>query len=142
MDIILASTSPYRRALLQRLQLPFSCVAPPVDEARLPGEAPAAMAGRLALAKAESVARLHPEALVIGSDQVAALGDRVLGKPGAPRLGNAEDWAPRLEKGIAALHDSGINGVPGTGMMAKGGCMNCSDEEVIASVDYMVESVQ
>ena len=65
MDIILASTSPYRRALLQRLQLPFSCVAPPVDEARLPGEAPAAMAGRLALAKAESVARLHPEALVI-----------------------------------------------------------------------------
>ncbi|MCB2068771.1 MAG: cytochrome c5 family protein [Ottowia sp.] len=64
------------------------------------------------------------------------------GAAGAPRLGNAEDWAPRLEKGVAALHDSGINGVPGTGMMAKGGCMNCSDEEVIASVDYMVESVQ
>jgi MAF protein len=83
MDIILASTSPYRRALLQRLQLPFRCVAPPVDESRLPGEAPATMAGRLALAKAQSVALLHPEALVIGSDQVAALDDRVLGKPGS-----------------------------------------------------------
>ena len=90
MDIILASTSPYRRALLQRLQLPFSCVAPAVDEARLPGEAPAAMAGRLALAKAESVARLHPEALVIGSDQVAALGDRVLGKPGSHEAARAQ----------------------------------------------------
>lgn len=90
MDIILASTSPYRRALLQRLQLPFSCMAPQVDEARLFGEAPAAMAGRLALEKAQSVALLHPAALVIGSDQVAALDDRVLGKPGSHEAARAQ----------------------------------------------------
>jgi septum formation protein len=90
MDIILASTSPYRRTLLQRLQLPFRCVAPAVDEAPLPGEQPAAMAARLALAKAQSVARLHPEALVIGSDQVAALDDRVMGKPGNHRAARAQ----------------------------------------------------
>lgn len=64
------------------------------------------------------------------------------GAAGAPRLGVAEDWTARLDKGVAALHDAGINGIPGTGMMAKGGCMDCSDEEVIAAVDYMLESIQ
>ena len=64
------------------------------------------------------------------------------GAAGAPKLGNADDWGPRIEKGVDALHISGLNGVAGTGMMAKGGCMNCSDEEVIGAVDYMVESVQ
>jgi septum formation protein len=82
MDLILASTSPYRRSLLERLQLPFRCLAPDADETPLPGEAPAALAARLALAKARSIARAHPASLVIGSDQVAALGDRLLGKPG------------------------------------------------------------
>jgi septum formation protein len=82
MEIILASTSSYRRALLERLGLPFQCVPPGVDEKQLPGETPAAMAARLALAKAESVAACSPQALVIGSDQVAALGGKVLGKPG------------------------------------------------------------
>lgn len=100
MDIILASTSPYRKALLQRLHVPFSCVAPTVAETRLPGEAPAAMAGRLALAKAQSVAALHPQALVIGSDQVAALGDRVLGKPG----GHASARAQLQASAGRALH--------------------------------------
>lgn len=82
MTLILASTSPYRRQLLERLQLPFESIPPEVDEAPLPGELPAALARRLALAKARAVSRLRPEALVIGSDQVAALGGRVLGKPG------------------------------------------------------------
>ena len=88
MDIILASTSPYRRRLLQRLHLPFRCLAPGVDEQGLAAESPAAMASRLALAKARSVAHAHPDALVIGSDQVAALespspgAPRILGKPG------------------------------------------------------------
>lgn len=82
MDLILASTSPYRRSLLERLQLPFRCLAPDADETPLPGEAPAALAARLALAKARSIARTNPTSLVIGSDQVAALGDRLLGKPG------------------------------------------------------------
>jgi MAF protein len=82
MDLILASSSPYRQRLLARLQIPFSCIAPEVDETRLPDEEPAAMAARLALAKARSVGRAHPDSLVIGSDQVAALEDTVMGKPG------------------------------------------------------------
>ncbi|CAA0119601.1 Maf-like protein YceF [Halioglobus japonicus] len=82
MDIILASTSPYRKILLERLQLSFSCIPPDIDEAPLPGEAPQAMAERLARAKARAVAQWHPDALVIGSDQVASLEGRIMGKPG------------------------------------------------------------
>jgi septum formation protein len=82
MDLILASTSPYRRQLLERLQLSFRCLPPQVDETPLPGESPRALATRLALAKAHAVSRLYPEALVIGSDQVACLGERIMGKPG------------------------------------------------------------
>lgn len=83
MDIILASTSPYRRRLLKRLHIDFRCLPPETDEERLVGEPPAEMAARLALAKARSVARLHPNALVIGSDQVAALDGAIMGKPGS-----------------------------------------------------------
>jgi septum formation protein len=80
--LILASTSPYRRELLARLGLPFEMLRPDVDEAALPGEPAAALAQRLALAKARAVARAHPEAVVIGSDQVCRAGSRLLGKPG------------------------------------------------------------
>lgn len=80
--LILASTSRYRRALLERLRLPFSVQAPGVDETPLPGEAPAALAKRLALAKALAVAEAAPHALVIGCDQVAELNGQALGKPG------------------------------------------------------------
>ncbi len=82
MRLLLASTSPYRERLLQRLQLPFECVSPAVDEKPQPGECPQDLARRLALAKARAVSRRQPEALVIGSDQVADLGGRMLGKPG------------------------------------------------------------
>ena len=64
------------------------------------------------------------------------------GIAGAPKLGDVAGWAERIAKGIETLHGSGINGLPGTGMMAKGGCMNCSDEEVMAAVDYMVAGSQ
>jgi septum formation protein len=80
--LILASTSPYRRLLLERLRLPFEVVRPEVAEDAVPGETPIDRAGRLSLAKATAVAHRHPGAIVIGSDQVAALGDRVLDKPG------------------------------------------------------------
>lgn len=80
--LILASTSRYRRELLQRLHLPFEVIAPQVDETPLPGEAPADLAQRLALAKAQAVALLRPEAVVIGSDQVADLDGQPIGKPG------------------------------------------------------------
>ncbi len=80
--LILGSTSRYRRQLLERLGLPFDVVAPEVDETPNPGETPAAMAARLALAKAQAVAQRHPQAVVIGSDQVADLDGEPLGKPG------------------------------------------------------------
>jgi septum formation protein len=80
--LILASTSRYRRSLLERIAPPFEAIAPGVDEAARPGEAPRARAVRLALAKARAVAEKHPKAIVIGSDQVAALGEHVLDKPG------------------------------------------------------------
>jgi septum formation protein len=80
--IVLASTSPYRRALLERLRLPFEVTAPRVVESPLPGEAARVLALRLAEAKARAVAPSYPEALIIGSDQVAALGGTHLGKPG------------------------------------------------------------
>jgi len=80
--LILASTSPYRRELLQRLRLPFEVVSPEVDETPLSGETPQALAQRLALAKAHAVAARFPEAVVIGSDQVADLDGEPLGKPG------------------------------------------------------------
>ena len=80
--LILASTSRYRRELLQRFRWPFETVAPQTDETALPGETPAALALRLAMAKAQAVARLHPHAVVIGSDQVADLDGLALGKPG------------------------------------------------------------
>jgi septum formation protein len=79
---ILASTSPYRRELLERLRLPFHCEPPGCDERRLPGEAADALALRLARLKAEAVAAHRPGHVVIGSDQVAVRGEEILGKPG------------------------------------------------------------
>ncbi len=79
--LILASTSRYRHELLQRLRLPFEVQAPHVDETPLPGESPAVLAQRLALAKANAVAALRPAAIVIGSDQVADLDGQPIGKP-------------------------------------------------------------
>jgi len=81
-QLILASTSRYRRELLARLRLPFDVLSPEVDETVLPGELPAELAQRLALAKAHAVAQRHPDAVVIGSDQVADLVGEAIGKPG------------------------------------------------------------
>ncbi|QDL38888.1 Maf family nucleotide pyrophosphatase [Rhodoferax sediminis] len=80
--LVLGSTSRYRRELLQRLHIPFEVAAPQVDETPRPGEAPADLACRLALAKAQAIAYQFPGAVVIGSDQVADLAGEPLGKPG------------------------------------------------------------
>ncbi|MEY4438754.1 MAG: septum formation inhibitor Maf [Pseudomonadota bacterium] len=80
--LILGSTSKYRRELLQRLRVPFEVVSPDVNETPHPYEAPRDLAMRLALAKAQAVAAQHPNAVVIGSDQVADLNGEPLGKPG------------------------------------------------------------
>jgi septum formation protein len=80
--LILGSSSQYRRELLNRLHIPFDVIVPDIDEAPLTGEAPEATAMRLAQAKAEAVAAIAPGALVIGSDQVATLDGKQIGKPG------------------------------------------------------------
>jgi septum formation protein len=80
--VILGSTSVYRRELLSRLRIPFSVASPEVDETALTAETPSALATRLALAKARAVAQRFPQAVVIGSDQVADLDGLALGKPG------------------------------------------------------------
>jgi len=88
--IVLASTSPYRRELLARLRLAFKVVAPAVDESARPGEAPESTARRLALAKAEAVAAQFPDAVVIGSDQVADVDGEPLSKPGSHEAARAQ----------------------------------------------------
>jgi len=89
-SLILGSTSRYRRELLERLRLPFEVCKPNVDETPQPGEAPVALAVRLALAKAQAVAAQFPQAVVIGSDQVADLHGEPIGKPGTHERARAQ----------------------------------------------------
>jgi septum formation protein len=80
--LILASSSKYRKYLLERLQIPFVCRSPDIDETTLPGESPLELVARLAMKKAQSVSHANPRAVVIGSDQVAVFNGRIIGKPG------------------------------------------------------------
>ena len=80
-NLVLASSSRFRRALLKRLGVPFEAISPNVDETPNTGEAPAALAQRLALAKARAIAPHRPTALIVASDQVAVYGDAIVGKP-------------------------------------------------------------
>ncbi|MFS2123113.1 Maf family protein [Pseudomonas sp. Pseusp97] len=81
LPLILASSSPYRRELLQRLRLPFECASPDIDESPLPGEGAEQLVRRLAENKARALAQRYPAHLIIGSDQAAVNGSRILGKP-------------------------------------------------------------
>lgn len=81
LPLVLASSSPYRRELLARLRQPFTWAAPAIDETPLTNESAEALVRRLAEAKARALSELHPAHLIIGSDQVAALGNQILGKP-------------------------------------------------------------
>lgn len=102
MKLVLASTSAYRRALLERLQLPFETAGPHIDETALPDETPAATADRLALGKARAVASAFPDALIIGSDQVAHMGTEVFGKPGT--VERAVDQLRRMSGRTIVFH--------------------------------------
>ena len=97
---MLGSTSAYRRDLLQRLRLPFDTDAPRVDETPRPGEAPTALALRLALEKAREVASRHPGAVVIGADQVADLAGQAIGKPGTHDRAVAQLQALRGQRAV------------------------------------------
>ncbi|MFA4968703.1 MAG: Maf family nucleotide pyrophosphatase [Sulfuritalea sp.] len=103
--VVLASTSPYRRELLARLQIPFETAAPKADESALPGEAPPSTALRLAEAKARAVAGRYPDALIIGSDQVAAHGNERFGKPGRRENAIAQ---LRLMRGREVVFHTGL----------------------------------
>lgn len=107
--LILASTSPYRRELLARLRLPFEVAAPAVDEAAQPGETVAALAVRLALAKAQAVAARHRDAIVVGSDQMAELDGAAVGKPGTheravQQLRRMSGRTARFHTAVAVVH--------------------------------------
>lgn len=109
--LILGSTSRYRRELLERLRWPFEIVSPGVDETPLPGETPAALARRLALAKARAVSAMHPDAVVIGSDQVADLDGRPIGKPGTheravEQLHLMSGRSVVFQTAVAVVHDA------------------------------------
>jgi septum formation protein len=84
LKLVLASTSTYRRQLLERFGQRFTVAAPEVDESVLPGETPVDLVNRLARAKAETVARRNPRSIVVGSDQIALFGREIIGKPGNP----------------------------------------------------------
>ncbi len=101
-SLILASTSAYRRELLERLRLPFDCARPDVDEQPREGEPPVVLAQRLARDKAMAVAATHPGAWVIGSDQVADLDGRPLGKPADPASARAQLAA--MSGGVVRFH--------------------------------------
>ncbi|MCP4596195.1 nucleoside triphosphate pyrophosphatase [Neptuniibacter sp.] len=80
-NLILASSSPFRRQILDKLQIEYSCISPDIDESALDNESPEALVARLAEAKAQKIAQSEPSSLIIGSDQVAVLGNEILGKP-------------------------------------------------------------
>ena len=118
--LILGSSSRYRRELLERLRLPFEVRSPEVDETPRAGEPPAVLAQRLALAKAHAVSALHPDAIVIGSDQVADLDGAPIGKPGTHERAVAQLRAMRgrsvvFQTAVAVLRAS--TGFAGTALV-------------------------
>jgi septum formation protein len=109
MKLILASSSPYRRELLERLKIPFEVIAPEVDEAPLPGETPSALVERLSVEKARKIADGRPGTLVIGSDQVAVYNGAIVGKPhshdkAVQQLRSASGRAVTLYTGLALFN--------------------------------------
>lgn len=142
---------PMTRTILAAMALIFACSAWAVDlteEQRAAIEERIKPAGETCLQGDASCAAPVTAAAASGprsGEEVynaACMACHSTGAAGAPKVGDAAAWADRVAKGMDVLYDGGINGVPGTGMMAKGGCMNCSDEETTAAVDYMVENSQ
>ena len=133
-EIVLASSSAYRKSLMARLGLDCTIIAPDIDETALAGETPVATASRLAQAKARKVAQLRSAALVIGSDQVALLDDRILGRPGSHAAAFAQLQAMRGKTAVfhtavclfdAASDDMQCANVPTTVRMRE-----LSDQEI------------
>lgn len=114
LTLLLASSSRYRKALLDRLGIAFECASPDIDESRRDNESPASLVQRLSLEKAAELAKTSRKHLIIGSDQVASLGDRVLGKPGTvqkaeEQLTDLSGQTVRFYTGIALLNSETSN---------------------------------
>lgn len=114
MRLILASSSPFRKALLQRLMIPFEVLSPDIDETPHDGETAIALVERLAIAKAQTVAALQPGALIVGSDQVAVHGSEIIGKPGdraeaVAQLRAASGQEITLHTGLALINSNSGN---------------------------------
>lgn len=105
MKLVLASTSAYRRELLDRFGLPFEIARPDIDESPLPDEAPRTTAERLAIGKAKAVAAQFDDALIIGSDQVASMGEQRFGKPGTQERAVAQ---LRVMRGRSVIFDTAL----------------------------------
>ncbi len=137
--LVLASTSRYRRELLERFGLPFVVDAPDTDETPLAGEPPAATASRLAIAKARAVAARHPDALIIGSDQVASLGDERFGKPGTVEKAIAQLTLMRGRAIVfhtaVALLDTQTNEIACETVPTEVAVRNLSDAEIVRYVE-------
>lgn len=112
-NIILASSSPNRKALLERLKLDFICISPDIDETPLPNEDPEDLALRLSVEKAQKIAALHPDAIVIGSDQVCAAGHHIVNKPethdtAISQWGKLSGNSVVFHTGVAVVHGEDI----------------------------------
>lgn len=110
-EILLASSSPFRKALLERLHLDFSTISPEIDESLLPGEPAQDYVCRLAREKAQTIANTNPDAIIIGSDQCALLGSQILGKPGShekalAQLQNAQGKTVVFHTGLCVMQVS------------------------------------
>lgn len=110
-QLVLGSSSPYRKMLLESLMLPFETASPDIDESRKPGETPLQLVERLAVEKAQAVAKKYPNALVIGSDQVALHGEEIVGKPhtherAVEQLKTASGKQVTLYTGLALLNSA------------------------------------
>jgi len=137
--LVLASTSVYRRELLARLQLPFETASPNLDESPLSGETPQATAERLAVAKAKAVAGDFPNALIVGSDQVAFLGAERFGKPGTRARAIAQLRAMRGRNVVfhtgLCLYNSATGRVQVAGVPTEVGFRQFSDAEIERYLD-------
>lgn len=128
-------------AVAAALAVSFSAVAGPMDDEIRERTAPA---GKVCMEGEECGAptAAAPTGPRTGEEvyQAACFACHGTGAGGAPKVGDVAAWSDRIAKGMDALYDSGVNGLAGTTMMAKGGCMNCSDDEVKSAVDYMIDN--
>ncbi|MDA8327347.1 MAG: Maf family nucleotide pyrophosphatase [Betaproteobacteria bacterium] len=134
MLLVLASTSPYRRQLLERLRVPFEVISPEVDETALPNETPHDAALRLSALKARAVARQFPNALIIGSDQIASLNGQHLGKPGNHVAATAQLHLMRGQEMIfhtgLSLYNSQIKRLQSQVILTRVRIRNLTDQQI------------